>query len=65
MIAAGFSHSLHRNREVHENSSATGLIDPSDFRDGVRDMGCSSLMVTITEVPLLNDPHVHWPDRLK
>jgi hypothetical protein len=42
MIAAGFSQYLHRNLELHENNSETGLIDPSAFRDGVRDMGSSS-----------------------
>jgi len=48
MIEAGFSQCLHRNLDVHENSSETGLIDPSAFRDGVlRDMGSSSARQTL------------------
>src|ERR1700737_2526539 len=47
MIAAGFSQYLHRNLELHENNSETGLIDPSAFRDGVRDMGSSSARQTL------------------
>jgi hypothetical protein len=44
MIVAGFSQDLHRKRDgVHTNNSATGLIEPADFRDpSMRDMSSSS-----------------------
>lgn len=44
MIVAGFWQDLHRKRNgVHSNNSATGLIEPADFRDrNMRDMSSSS-----------------------